>query len=454
MGASAMMARGGCAAFRMDTAPYGWSLAAPQLDSIPANISIVLNGEIHAGTDIYGLLKYNGIDAWEQIAITPNYDYVVPILVYNNAIYGSQTYMSSAYLKKWDGVNGWIDVNSIGWFEESITAGIVYNSEIYLALSVGYLVKVVNNEFVEMAPYIEYQDIIKLLFVKNNSIYAVTTKGKILFWDGIYTWVVIVSAQGSNWVNSAAEFNGTVYATINLGKQLYKWDGTSSWIEVISNPLPSGEMFSLTVCKNELYGVEGQSGALYKYDNVDSWIIVGASEYGLTNNSYSMVCLGDVLYATASSRLIKTGLTLAPTRILDASYLTLSAPDYQPWTTYPDSPVLTSLYPYQVIFSAGANIRLVVNSAPWYYNFSGDTQVKSASVGKLYQLNTGVWEYISDADNYSYTTLLQANADVYDSSSLTTVFFAKTTTDAGTLTGKRVEAAYWKDGASNRRINL
>jgi len=135
-------------------------------------------------------------------------------------------------------------------------------------------------------------------------------------------------------------------------------------------------------------------------------------------------------------------------RITDAQYLTLQAPTYQPWTTYPDSPVLTATYPYQVIFSAGAYIRLIVNTAAWYYYFSGDTQLKSASTGKLYQLNGAVWEYISDATNYSYTTLLQANADVYNDATLTSVLFAKTTTDGMVKTPVRIGTGFWRDGSA------
>jgi hypothetical protein len=102
-------------------------------------------------------------------------------------------------------------------------------------------------------------------------------------------------------------------------------------------------------------------------------------------------------------------------------------PPYQSWTTFPDSPVLTADYEYQVVFSAGANTRLIVSTAKWYYFFSGDIQLKSAATGKMYQLNAGVWEYMSDATSYSYTSLLQANADVYDDVSLATVYFAQTT---------------------------
>ena len=125
-------------------------------------------------------------------------------------------------------------------------------------------------------------------------------------------------------------------------------------------------------------------------------------------------------------------------RITDASHLTISASSS--WATYPDTPIAG--YPYQVIFSAASYTRLIVNSAQWYYNFSGDTQLKSAAVGKMYQLIGGVWEYLSDADNYSYTALLQANADVYDNATLNSVYFARTT--AGGMGSERVKGAFYK----------
>lgn len=115
----------------------------------------------------------------------------------------------------------------------------------------------------------------------------------------------------------------------------------------------------------------------------------------------------------------------------------------QHWTTYPISPV--SGYPYQSIIQAGANTRLIVSTAKWYYYFSGDTQLKSAATGKMYQLNAGVWEFVSDAANYSYTTILQANYDVYNDVSLATVLFAATHSDHVQLKNRFGNPIYWVD---------
>jgi hypothetical protein len=117
----------------------------------------------------------------------------------------------------------------------------------------------------------------------------------------------------------------------------------------------------------------------------------------------------------------------------------------QHWDTYPQSPELTATYPYQVIINAAGNIRLIVSSAKWYYFLSGDTQLKSSVAGKMYQLNVDTWEYVSEATNYSYTEILQANADVYNDVSLTTVLFTATHSDHVQLTDRNGQRVYWID---------
>jgi len=126
-------------------------------------------------------------------------------------------------------------------------------------------------------------------------------------------------------------------------------------------------------------------------------------------------------------------------------WITASYKPEQTWTTYPESPVDTADYPYQCIFSAGAATRLIVSTAAWYYYFSGDAQLKTSVAGKMYQLNGTVWEYVSDATNYSYTTILQANADVYNEVGLSSVLFAATHSDHIQLTDRNGSAVYWID---------
>ena len=56
-------------------------------------------------------------------------------------------------------------------------------------------------------------------------------------------------------------------------------------------------------------------------------------------------------------------------------------------------------------------------------------------------------------DNYSYTALLQANADVYDNARVEQCILCEDY--GGRDGGERVKGAFWKDSAGNqRRINL
>lgn len=118
------------------------------------------------------------------------------------------------------------------------------------------------------------------------------------------------------------------------------------------------------------------------------------------------------------------------------------APDYQPWDGYPDSPVLTADYPYQVIFDVNYNY-------PEYSNFLFVSKDKlSHSLvdsnsrhelrtsndqigGKRYDLIDGVWVFNSNTIAITYRVdygiLHETNSDIYTDATLTTVYFAKTT---------------------------
>lgn len=104
------------------------------------------------------------------------------------------------------------------------------------------------------------------------------------------------------------------------------------------------------------------------------------------------------------------------------------APDYQPWENFPDSPVLTEDYPYQFV-AADAPFSYLFVSTGRVYNSSGYARCDAAGV--LYERTTGAWVFLVSVNANSNIVLsskiVEANADIYTDSSLTTVYFAKTT---------------------------
>jgi hypothetical protein len=63
----------------------------------------------------------------------------------------------------------------------------------------------------------------------------------------------------------------------------------------------------------------------------------------------------------------------------------------------------------------------------------------------MYQLNGTAWEYVSDATNYSYTEILQANYDIYTNDTLSTVLFTATHSDHIPLMNRNDEPLYYID---------
>jgi len=100
---------------------------------------------------------------------------------------------------------------------------------------------------------------------------------------------------------------------------------------------------------------------------------------------------------------------------------------YQAWSGYPDSPVLTSSRPYQVIYKKSADTWLSVSSAKFRME-NANTQVRTdAALMYNYVLDGASWYYIGSAYYNNSDSLYQANNPVYTDATLTTVYFAKTT---------------------------
>lgn len=108
---------------------------------------------------------------------------------------------------------------------------------------------------------------------------------------------------------------------------------------------------------------------------------------------------------------------------------TNSVSDYQPWENYPDSPVLTEDYPYQVVFDYAGGKRLWVTTEPFSLYSANELRIKTfgATPNIYYILNAGGWLLIGAYNVQTFTTLEETNNDIYTDTTLSSVYFAKTT---------------------------
>lgn len=107
-----------------------------------------------------------------------------------------------------------------------------------------------------------------------------------------------------------------------------------------------------------------------------------------------------------------------------------STPDHQPWANYPDTPVLTVDYPCQAIIIYLGNAQLIVSSKPFFR--SGETINVNASSVKVYNFSGGIYTQAYSSSNYSgalvvFSSISEANNNIFTDATLTTVYFAKTT---------------------------
>lgn len=99
---------------------------------------------------------------------------------------------------------------------------------------------------------------------------------------------------------------------------------------------------------------------------------------------------------------------------------------YQQWTDLPQSPLLTSNYPYQFIYVDGSIVQVVMCVNKWYVD---GVYVRTSGEYKYSALSAGAWGTIQTYNGIfgSQYKVTQCNHDIYANSSLTTVWKAKTT---------------------------
>jgi hypothetical protein len=107
---------------------------------------------------------------------------------------------------------------------------------------------------------------------------------------------------------------------------------------------------------------------------------------------------------------------------------------YQEWSSFADSPVLSSEYPHQFIVTFSGNVWLVYCKNPMYLDGS---IIKSSDVSNGGDMNryssssntewNGAAAVLGSGLNLSGITIEEANNNIYTSIALTEIYFAKTT---------------------------
>lgn len=122
---------------------------------------------------------------------------------------------------------------------------------------------------------------------------------------------------------------------------------------------------------------------------------------------------------------------------------------YQEWSGYPDSPDLTSAYPYQAIYYSqnyNSTYRMLSTSPLW----KESNLLKGVAGTKVSMFYAGAWEPLENLTTQGQTILIyEANNPIYTDATLTTVHFAQTTPPAPAseiqVTNRLNQPIYWLD---------
>lgn len=103
------------------------------------------------------------------------------------------------------------------------------------------------------------------------------------------------------------------------------------------------------------------------------------------------------------------------------------------WSNYPASPYSLETYPYQLIYTYSGSQRLILSNH-LFYNYSAGViySLGSGTIAKRYNYDSinNIWVFYQDgieSTPYYYTTIDQSANDVYADSSLSSIYFNKTT---------------------------
>ena len=298
---------------------------APQLNTQNISKLCLLNGEIYAGTQNGGrLFKWNGVDAWVQVAPQLNsQSYIHRLLVWNGEIYGG-TY-NGGRLFKWNGVDAWAQVAPSYSSTTTVWSLIVFNDTLYSWVSAntssGNFLRWNNSNawvlVLNRNPYI------RPMLVKDNYIYGITTDSSssttanLCRWPGSGNWELLAGRPSNSESNmyGFCTFNDKIYGG-GGGGRLFEWNGVDAWVLKLeplqitpvdyNNPTGynMGNIMELLVVGNYMYavgaGIAGRYNVFCRWDGVSSdWeCLAVVSQW---ENFNSLVNIGNVFYMGSNS---------------------------------------------------------------------------------------------------------------------------------------------------------
>lgn len=273
---------------------------------------IEFNGGLYGILSSSGrLLKWNGVDAWMQVAANwgGGTTSIGGLVVLNNVLYGFGR--DDGTLQKFTG-SGWLQV-APALAGKGIYCSVVYNNKIYAGTS-GVLSDLLYewngvNAWVQVAPHLN-QSRIDALVVFNNQLYASasgsTPYPELYRWNGVNAWVSVLprAVNVNSIIYAMVVFNGKLYAIVSAPgdiAELWEWDGSAPiWTRVSDNAVDNtgaptgiaslaqynGSLFAGTTCKY-----------LYRWNGVDRWVRMTTS-YKVATTVYALAVFQGNLYGS------------------------------------------------------------------------------------------------------------------------------------------------------------
>ncbi len=266
-----------------------------------------LSGYLYAGSYSGKLLKWNGTNAWTEVAPQYSSQGITSLLSSGGYIYGGTgSSASQGKLLKWNGTNAWTEV-AARLAENAIRSLIAVSGTIYGGTSnTSKLYKFTGSAWTEVAGYTYDGAELRSLVNLSGNIYGscpdAGSDGTLLMWDGVSGWTTVAS-ETYDPMQSLAVFGGEIYGGSAAGK-LFKWNGVDAWTEVAGQYSTEEYIMSLVVYESELYGVTDTSGFLLKWNGVDAWAKV-IGQYGTDSLVKAYVFDSSLYCLTDSGKLLK-----------------------------------------------------------------------------------------------------------------------------------------------------
>jgi len=241
------------------------------------------------------LRKWNGVDAWINVAYLPisGEEVAHSMFVYNDEIYvgkdGGDTAFNPIY--KW---NKATIFESLLYLTTTIgvRSMVYYDGYVYAAGEVGCLRRLNPPTFDIVTSQIGY--VINQLLVFSGKIYAALNNGYFAIWDGVGDWEVVYESYAWADFYSIVEHNSKVY--VAAGTYLWYWNGVDELVMVCDHTAGSEYTYSMIDFNSNLYA-GSHRGALSEFTGGNTWTLRAPNIDGYAIRSNCMVEYNGKLYA-------------------------------------------------------------------------------------------------------------------------------------------------------------